>query len=93
MEPGNSRMSELGSGYSASVQLRLRVNGCVFAASHVSRGEVVLREPTALPDGPAEIIVAVDGTEDRFPVRIDNRDQVRHVVPVTLIRADGSSGA
>ena len=78
-------MSDLGEAYSAAVQLRLRVNGCVFSASHVSRDEVVLREPTALPDGPAEILVTVDGQESRYPVRIDNRSEARRVVPVVLV--------
>lgn len=72
--------------YSATVQLQLRVNGCLFAASQVSSDEVVLREPTALPDGPAEILVTVDGVEDRFPVRIADRHEVREVVPVALER-------
>lgn len=78
----NSCISELGGGYSASVDLRLRVNGCVFAATHVGRDRVVLSEASSLPDGPAEVIVIVDGKERRFPVRIDGRELVRDVIPV-----------
>jgi hypothetical protein len=43
---------------------------------------VVLSEASSLPDGPAEVIVIVDGKERRFPVRIDGRELVRDVIPV-----------
>lgn len=93
MEPGNSRNAAHTSGYSAEVDLQLRVNGCLFAATHVGGDRVILAEAAKLPDGPAEVIVTVDGVEDRFPVLIENRDRVRQVVPVRLIGTCGSPGA
>lgn len=82
-------------GYSASVKLTLRVNGCVFGASHMGRDRVILRESTQLPDGPAEMIAIIDGHESRWPVRIDNRHESRQIVPVEIIKleSDLSFGA
>jgi hypothetical protein len=45
---------------------------------------VILSEASSLPDGPAEVIVVVDGQERRFPVRIADRQQVRAVIPVCI---------
>lgn len=84
MGSANSPISELGGGYSATIDLRLRVNGCVFAATHVGRDRVILSEASSLPDGPAEVIVVVDGQERRFPIRIADRQQVRVVIPVSI---------
>jgi hypothetical protein len=67
----------------ASIDLRLRVNGCTFPATQVGSSQVVLVESVALPEGPAEIVADIDGHEERWPVDIANRDQVRRVVPIT----------
>lgn len=72
----------LGSGYSASVSLRLRVNGCVFPLTHAGPDRVILQEPAPLPDGDAELIVTVDGQETRRRVNIEGRTLARRVVPI-----------
>lgn len=93
MGSANSPISELGGGYSASVDLRLRVNGCTFPALQVGRDRVVLSEVCSLPEGPAEVIVIVDGVEDRFPVRIEDRGLVREVIPVVIEGGPGGAVA
>lgn len=73
-----------GSGYSASVELRLRVNGCVFPLAQVAGDRVIFDEPTALPEGDAEVLVTVDGKEQRTAVRIEDRGVARRVVPIVI---------
>lgn len=71
-----------GSGYSADVRLRLRVNGSVFNLAQVGHDRVIFDEAQVLPEGRAEVIVIVDGYEMRREVLIENRQQARRVVPV-----------
>lgn len=71
-------------GYSASVSLTLRINGCRFPAAQIGRDRVVLREAVALPAGPAEMIAVIDGHEHRWPIRIQDREQAREVVPIEI---------
>lgn len=69
-------------GYSAEVDLSLRVNGCRFAASHVARDHVILVAPAAVPGGLAEVVVVVDGVTSRRAVVLDACGEERHVVPI-----------
>jgi hypothetical protein len=73
-----------GSGYSANVSLRLRVNGCLFPLTHAGRDFVIFKDPTVLPEGDAELIVNVDGHETRRLVTIHDRDTPRREVPIEL---------
>lgn len=70
------------SGYSAAVDLNLRVNGCIFPLSHTAHDRVVLMHEMALPDGTAEIIITIDGEEMRRSVEIADRHLVRRIVPI-----------
>lgn len=70
--------------YSATVDLHLRVNGCLFPAAQVGHNMVILSEARALPEGPAEIIAEVDGHQIRWPVQIENRELVRKTLPIVL---------
>jgi hypothetical protein len=71
-------------GYSASVDIRLRVNGCFFPAAQVAHDQVILRNASSLPAGPAEIIATIDGAVERWPVLISDREQVRRIIPIVL---------
>lgn len=71
------------SGYSASVSLRLRVNGCVYPLAQVGQDRVMFDTPTILPEGDAELIVTIDGQEIRRRVNIGERAIPRCVIPVT----------
>lgn len=48
------------------------------------RRRVILTQDAALPDGPAEIIVTIDGEEMRRPVEIADRHLTRRIVPIVL---------
>jgi hypothetical protein len=63
--------------YSAEVRLALEVNGATFELADAGPGDAVLRTPSALPAGPARVVVTIDG-----------RRTVRRIV-VTGQSADG----
>jgi len=79
MSPG-----DIGSGYSAKVTIRLRVNGCMIPVGQVGEDRLIFDEPIALPEGDAEVIVTVDGRESRYPVLIHDRAIARCVVPIVI---------
>jgi hypothetical protein len=66
------------------VDLNLRVNGCVFPLTHTARDRVILQQETPLPEGPAEVVVTIDGVETRRAVEIADRHLCRRIVPITL---------
>lgn len=57
-------------GYSASVAMTLVVAGREYPLSHVGPTHVRLREPAPIPTGEAELIVSIDGDEDRSIIRL-----------------------
>lgn len=79
------------SGYSADVDLELRVNGCVFPLAQMGPDRVILLNETPLPDGPAEVIATIDGEAERWPVEIADRHLSRRIVPITLGPKQASS--
>jgi hypothetical protein len=59
-----------GFGYSAEVELNLQLGDRVISLHAVGPERVKLREPIDAPPGPAEVIVIVDGDEERTPVML-----------------------
>jgi hypothetical protein len=56
-------------GYSASVDIRLEVDGVVLDVAQVERESLILREPyESPPTGNARIVITVDGREHLHPV-------------------------
>lgn len=56
------------SNYSAEVRLRLIVGDRSFPLAKIGPSHVVLREPTELAPGAAEVVMTVDGREHRWAV-------------------------
>ncbi|HET6884358.1 MAG TPA: hypothetical protein VFI31_29670 [Pirellulales bacterium] len=55
-------------GHSADVQLHLLADGRLVPLAKLGPNRCVLREPTELPPGSAEIVVRVDDDEQRWTV-------------------------
>ncbi|HQU45947.1 MAG TPA: hypothetical protein PK867_24245 [Pirellulales bacterium] len=55
-------------GYSADVQLYLVVGELLIRVAKLGPSRCVLREPTVLPSGPAELVVRIDEHEQRWPI-------------------------
>ncbi len=70
--------------YSADVDLNLRVNGCVFPLTHTAKDRVILQHESPLPEGPAVVVVTIDGVETHRPVDIIDRHLTRRIVPIVL---------
>ena len=62
----------IGHGYSSDVSLRLLVGDLSIALSQIGPGYINLREPIPIGVDPcdAELLVRVDGTERRVPIRL-----------------------
>jgi hypothetical protein len=48
-------------GYSASVRLELHAHGRIYELAQVGDGAMILRHPSTVPPGPAQIVVIVAG--------------------------------
>jgi hypothetical protein len=57
-------------GYSSKVQLFLEMLGRVYSLSEIDPDFVTLREPADLPPGNADVVMRVDGSEQRWPVEL-----------------------
>lgn len=55
-------------GHSADIQLHLAVGQMLVPVAKLGPNRCVLRKPTVLPHGPAELVVRVDEREERWPV-------------------------
>jgi len=58
------------SGHSADVQMRLSVNGHTMSIGHLGPDYVILDTSIDHPPSDAEILLAVDGVESRWKVRL-----------------------
>jgi len=58
--------------YSADVRMELRQNGRALAISHLGPDFLILTNPIDHPPAEAEILLAIDGHESRWPVRLVN---------------------
>jgi hypothetical protein len=54
------------------VQLSLETSGRVYPLAQIGPDFVVLREPTDLPPGNAEVVMRVEGSEQRWRVTLPN---------------------
>lgn len=75
-------MSLLSSGgYSAKVDLQLRVGGEVLAVTHTGPDRIILREARELKPEPAELIITVDGESTTYQIMLNPVSGVasRHV--------------
>jgi hypothetical protein len=55
-------------GYSATVGIRLEVEGVVLDVAQVERDSLILREPYEAPPTNARVVITVDGREHVHPV-------------------------
>jgi hypothetical protein len=55
-------------GYSAVVEMELRVNGHVFRIGQLAPDFIILRDAVDLPPSQGEITVSIDGHINRWPV-------------------------
>jgi hypothetical protein len=58
-------------GYSADVRLTLEKEGRIFSLSAIGPNHIVLRGPIAFDAGAADVVMKVDGREQRWPVYVD----------------------
>jgi hypothetical protein len=63
----------MAAGYSADVQLFLIVDGRTYALAQIGPDFVTLREPAELPTADAEVVMVVDGRENRWAVTLEPR--------------------
>ena len=56
--------------YSANVRLHLVMGERTLELAQIGPSDIVLRTPTDLPPGDAEIVMDVDGHQRRWPVRL-----------------------
>lgn len=61
-------------GYSAEVEIFLLVDGRKLPVSHVDDKTLILREEEVVPNGPAQIIMRIDGRENTYDVTIEAND-------------------
>jgi hypothetical protein len=60
------------SGFSASVEIAVEVNGQKLAGRQVSMDRVILAKPASIPAGEATIVVTVDGFRHARRVHINS---------------------
>lgn len=73
-------------GHSAVVRMRLLLNGCSLRIAQLGPDFLILREPAEYPVCDAEITLTVDGTEDRWRVRLPEGIRPEHTrIPVSKI--------
>ncbi len=56
--------------YSSQVQIRLYTGGFVLSVAQVGEDSLILREVHELKPADGIIVVAIDGVERRFPIRV-----------------------
>lgn len=56
--------------YSATITMHMETAGRRLPLSHVGPESVILAEPASVPEGPAIIVVVVDGHETRRSVLV-----------------------
>lgn len=56
--------------HSADVQMHLSVNGHVVSIGHLGPDYVILDDPIDHPPGDAQVVLAIDGKERRWQVRL-----------------------
>lgn len=57
-------------GHSADVRIALLLDGAMLPASHLGPDFIVLKNPADHPPSRAEILVAIDGEEQRWSVQL-----------------------
>ncbi|MBW3542082.1 MAG: hypothetical protein KY476_17570 [Planctomycetes bacterium] len=56
--------------YSSDVELKLVVEGSEYRLAQIGPGFIMFRDTPRLPQCMAEIVMTVDGREQRWPVRL-----------------------
>ena len=71
--------------HSAQVEMELHLDGRIFSVGQIGSGFLMLSPPVDLAPGVGEVMLRIDGTERRFPVRLDQGAiSSRTMTPVTL---------
>jgi hypothetical protein len=58
-------------GYSADIRLTLEKDGRIFSLASIGPHHIVLQGPIAFDAGSADVVMVVDGREQRWPVFVD----------------------
>ena len=77
-------------GHSATVRMQLFVNGQVLKIAQIGPRFLMLDHPISYPPSEAEVLMSVDGREERWRVRLP--DGISVVARTTAISASGSQG-
>lgn len=56
--------------YSATITMHMETADRILPLSHVGPESVILEDPASVPEGPATIVVVVDGRETRRSVLV-----------------------
>jgi hypothetical protein len=73
-----------GNGYSSNVRLHLVVGDRTLELAQIGPNDIVLRTPTDLPPGDAEIIMEIDGHERRWPIHLPQGASVNTPTTATI---------
>ncbi len=52
--------------------MELHLDGRIYPVGHLGSGFLILSPPVDLAPGVGEVMLRIDGTERRFPVRLDS---------------------
>ena len=63
-------MQQVATGYSAEVRLALIAGGHRFNVGQVGPDDCILRDPIDLPPCEGELVVTIDGSVRRWPVKL-----------------------
>lgn len=58
--------------YSAEVRLYLETSKGTFSLAQIGPNDVIFAKPVDLPPCDAEVVMSIDGTVTRWPVRLAN---------------------
>lgn len=62
-------------GYSADVRMTLLIDGQQLPVAQAGGDRIVLRQPASLPSPDAELVISIDGQEDRWRVALSPSEE------------------
>ncbi|HMQ15672.1 MAG TPA: hypothetical protein PKC49_06840, partial [Phycisphaerae bacterium] len=80
-------------GYSADVQIELRIGGKRFPVAQTGGGKLILDQPTMLPSSEGEVVMHIDGHEHRWRVALQPTTQPERVIAAEFSALPEHTGA
>jgi hypothetical protein len=71
--------------YSASVKISLFIDGLTLDLAQVGGGRLWFEKPVKLPGGKGEVVLDIDGTEQRWKVAIDEMTEAAEWVRAEFV--------